>query len=49
MKPVMRVVQLKQQHHILTGSNRAVKGVSKNNDEGIIWNNGGFEDGEGDM
>ena len=45
----MQVVQLKQKHHILTGSpaKHAVQGVSQNV-ENITWDVDGFEDGEGD-
>ena len=45
----MRVVKLKQQHHILTGSTKGfTKGVS--NSDGIGWKDGGvFDDNEEDM
>jgi hypothetical protein len=49
MKPAMQVVQLRQQHHILTISNHAVQGINKNNAEGLKWDVDGFEDEEKDM
>ena len=43
MKPTMQVVQLQQQHHILSSSYGAT-GVS--NSDGINWKDGGFDDGD---
>ena len=49
IKPAMRVVKLQHRYHILTSSPSAkVQGI-KSNSEGIIWKEGGFADGEGDM
>ena len=44
MKPAMQVVTLKQHSHLLAGS--LVKSVY--NDDGLGWDNDGFEDNEDD-